>query len=346
MDETVDAKKRPDAALIAALEEADYHPIWDRFMAVTPIEPNATDTAHHWPWAKTEPFTERAAKEVPMEDAERRAIIPVNPDFQGATLTTTNMISAFTVLEPGDRALPHRHTFSAIRFATRSEGATTIVNGRRCEMHEGDVVLTPSMSWHGHINEGDRRTTWFDAADLPFINSQDLNFLEFGDERSSEDFWKVDEGAEGAWSGAGLKASNVRHDDPNSPKYRYPGEVTRATLDRMASGAEGAKVLRYTNPVTGGPVMTTLDLYMMRLTGTGSTQPRRATYNVICLVADGEGTSTVGEKTINWSKHDVFTIPHWTWVSHQAKGGDADLFLVTDRSIPELLGFVRIETRD
>ena len=45
------------------------------------------------------------------------------------------------VLDPGDRARPHRHTFAAIRFATRADGAATIVNGRRCDMREGDLIL-------------------------------------------------------------------------------------------------------------------------------------------------------------------------------------------------------------
>ena len=68
---------------------------------------------------------------VAMEDAERRAVIMCHPAFDGKIETTSNLISAFTVLQPGDKAPPHRHTAAAIRFATRCEGALTIVNGRR-----------------------------------------------------------------------------------------------------------------------------------------------------------------------------------------------------------------------
>ena len=60
--------------------------------------------------------------EVSIDDVERRALILVNPAFGGETVTTSNLIAAFTVLGPGDRARPHRHTFAAIRFATRAEG--------------------------------------------------------------------------------------------------------------------------------------------------------------------------------------------------------------------------------
>ena len=149
----------------------------------------------HWRWRDIEPFTERAAKEVGIEDVERRALILANPAFGGATVTTQNLIGAFTVLEPGDKAVPHRHTAAAIRFATRAEGAVTIVNGKRCEMHQGDLVLTPPMCWHGHINQGKRRTVWFDAANMPAICNLDASFFEPG-KRDDGRFWEV--GTEGS----------------------------------------------------------------------------------------------------------------------------------------------------
>src|SRR5207247_5477875 len=96
-----------------------------------------------------------------------RALILANPAFGGETVTTQNLIAAFTVLEPGDRAVPHRHTAAAIRFSTRADGAVTVVNGRRCEMKEGDLVLTPPMCWHGHINERVRRPPGTVAPHLP-----------------------------------------------------------------------------------------------------------------------------------------------------------------------------------
>ena len=44
--------------------------------------------------------------------------------------------------------------------------------------------------------------------------------------------------------------------------------------------------------------------------------------------------------TANWSRHDVFTVPHWTFAAHEAKGGDADLFVVSDRVVMERLGLL------
>jgi len=339
--------ERPDAALIASLESANFHPLWDRYKRITPIEPRAKDAPFHWLWRDLEPLTSRAAREVPIEDVERRAIILANPAFGGETVTTGNLIGAFTVLEPGDHAVPHRHTAAAIRFATRAEGSVTIVNGRRLEMRPGDLILTPPLCWHGHINESDHRTVWFDAANMPLINLLDASFFEPG-RRDEREFWKVDEGDERLWAEPGLAAdgdargtegSGIGH----SPKYRYPGEATRRLLGATSPGADGARTVRYVNPTTGGAVMPTLDCYAVRLSREVTTRRRRATFNAVCLVVDGEGRSTVGERTVEWSKHDVFTVPHWTWVSHQARGGDADLFVVTDRAVYERLELLREE---
>jgi gentisate 1,2-dioxygenase len=342
--ETAPSGERPDADLIRSLEAADIHPLWDRYQQITPIEPSATDAARIWRWRDFEPFTARAAAEVPVEDVERRALIMANPDFGGQTVTTQNLLSAFTVLEPGDRAVPHRHTAAAIRFSTRAEGAATIVNGRRCDMLPGDLILTPPMCWHGHINDSDHRIMWFDAANIPLMNTLDANFFEPGS-REDNAFWQVDEGDERLWDAAGLVSEGAGSAASHSPKYRYPGAATRRLLAASAPGPDGSRTVRYVNPVTGGSVMTTLDCYAVRLPDDAATQAKRGTWNAICLVVDGEGRSTVGGEMFEWSRHDVFTIPHWTWATHEAVGGEADLLVVTDRAVHERLDLVRQELR-
>ena len=334
--------RRADADLIEALETARIHPLWDRYKRITPVLPDAPDGAGVWRWRDIEPFAARAAREVAVEDIERRALILAHPAFGGETVTTGNLIAAFTVLEPGDRAVPHRHTASAIRFATRAEGAVTIVNGRRCAMLEGDLVLTPPMCWHGHINEGGDRTVWFDAANIPMVNALHANFFEPGS-RADNAFWEVDEGDERLWQEAGLEAEGHAHESAHSPKYRYPGAATRRLLDAAPAGADGAKTVRYVNPLTGGPVMPSLDCYARRLVAGKPTRPRRMLCSQLCLAVSGAGRSTVGEETFEWSRHDVFTVPQWSWARHEALGGDADLFVVTDRPARESLDLMRDE---
>jgi gentisate 1,2-dioxygenase len=209
-------------------------------------------------------------------------------------------------------------------------------------MKPGDLILTPPMCWHGHINESDHRIIWFDAANMPLIRAVDAHFFEPGD-ISNNAFWQVDAGEEELWAEAGLRVEGVAAGAMNSPKYRYPGEATRRLLASAPAGTDGMHVIRYVNPATGGAVMPTLDCYAARLHKGAPTRPKRATYTDVCLVVAGEGRSTIGDTAFDWSQHDVFTIPHWTLARHEAIGGDADLFMVTDKSAFERLDLVREE---
>ena len=342
MAEAALAEHRTTNSFVSELEAKHLHPLWDRYQRITPIRPNAPDAPFIWRWREVEPFLHRSVGEVSINDIERRALILAHPAFGAETTTTSTLLAAFTVLDPGDRARPHRHTGAAIRFATRAEGAVTIVNGRRCEMKAGDLILTPPMAWHGHINESDHRIIWFDAANMPLIRALDAHFFEPGDPRNNQ-FWQVDEAEEALWSEPGLVVEGMAGNGVNSPKYRYAGEATRRLLAVAPAGADGTRMVRYVNPATGGAVMPTLDCYAARLDRGVATRMRRGMYNVVCLVVSGEGRSQIGEESFEWSQHDVFTIPHWTWARHEAKGGDADLFMVTDKSAFERLDLVREE---
>src|SRR5438445_666438 len=138
-------------------------------------------------------------------------------------------------------------------------------------------------------------------------------------------------------------AQCLRVDEGNESGYRHSGEVTRRRPGEVSPGADDTLTVRYVDPLTRGSVMPTLDCYAVRLTPGVSSRRKRTTHNAVCLVVEGEGRSTIGDATFEWSKHDGFTIPHWTWASHQARGGNADLFVVTDRAVYERLELLREE---
>ena len=71
-------------------------------------------------------------------------------------------------------------------------------------------------------------------------------------------------------------------------------------------------------PMTGGAVLSTLDCYLLGLEKDRETRPVRTNCNGACVVAEGEGSSIIGEHTIQWGKNDVFTLPHGQWISHRA----------------------------
>ena len=70
---------------------------------------------------------------------------------------------------PGEIAPAHRHTQSALRFIVEGEGAYTAVDGERAYMNPGDLILTPSWSWHDHGHEGSDPMVWLDGLDIPQV---------------------------------------------------------------------------------------------------------------------------------------------------------------------------------
>ena len=122
-----------------------------------------------WKWDKIEPVVRSMADFVaPGKDAERRIVRIANPGVPELTATHTISI-AFQYLLPGEVAPAHRHSPNAMRFMIDGQGAYTTVNGDKCTMHPGDLILTPAGDWHDHGNEGTGPVMWMDILDSPVV---------------------------------------------------------------------------------------------------------------------------------------------------------------------------------
>jgi len=322
-----------------AMEAASVVPLWERFRGGMAHEPTGRPP-FIWRWADLGPLTERTAHEVPMEHVERRVLTLDSPHFQGdGAGTTTNVVGAVQTLLPGETARLHRHSGNALRFIMSGNGAETIVDGKHCLMNERDLVLTPLWSWHGHVHNGDDRIVWFDALDIPLFRHMNAAFAEEGPPHNLPP-----QAPDTAFANGGL-TPQVEGEAPRySPMFRYPWEAVQATLAEMPAASDGSRTLRYTNPHTGGTAMTLLDCFMIAPGKGKETRPYRTTASAICVVADGEGTTTVGEHKVSWQRNDIFTLPNWNWISHMAASDDARLFMVSDRDAIGRLGMLREET--
>jgi len=58
----------------------------------------------------------------------------------------------------------------AIRFVVEGHGAATVVEGEPLPMEPGDLITTPSWTWHDHKNTGDTPIIWLDGADGPMLH--------------------------------------------------------------------------------------------------------------------------------------------------------------------------------
>ena len=325
------------------LARSNLQPLWDRYDRLLTPEPQVPDHAAHWRWRDLLPHIDRAASEIPMNKSERRVLMLTNPAFDGKPFATTNLFAGIQILNPGERAPVHRHSASAMRFVLEGTGAATIVDGQHCDMLPGDLILTPNWCWHEHRNDSATRCLWLDALDLPLAVSMGAIFSERGQASNQRNaLWHIEDNA---FANAGLLPDTTAQRNAYSPMFRYPWARTLAALLQAPERADGSRRVRYVDPTTGEPAIPTLDCYLWQLAKANPTTSFRSSANCVFAVVEGEGISEIGDRSIRWQKNDVFTVPHWTWASHQASAG-ARLFYFTDREVLRRLNWLREETRE
>ena len=338
----------PYADFIASLAEVQSQPLWDRYHRITTRQPQSPVAAHLWAWAAMEPHIERAVADVAMADAERRVLLFADPAASASVDTMRNLSGGLQTLMPGEVAHAHRHTLAALRFVMSGHGAVTIVNGQPCLMNEGDLVLTPSWCWHEHTHPGAGRMVWFDGLDLPLSHHFDSMFFEMGapglaavQPPQTRAPMASSDGVTLLPDAPDTSAATARDDAVKPGRFRFSAERAYAALEKSAPRSDGSRLLRYVDAVSQGAVLPTLDCYLLGLEASKPTHKRRTTASAICVVAQGQGTSTIGDKTLAWKRNDVFTLPHWQWATHTATSRSAKLFLMSDRELLAGTGYLR-----
>jgi gentisate 1,2-dioxygenase len=325
----------------AAMKRHGVGALWE-VQAAEASNPPPKDVALHWRWRDLQMLIDMTAQVVDTEQAERRVLMLQNPAHghggRGGS-ATPNLTANLQILLPGEKARPHRHTIHALRFVMEGTGATTFVDGKACPMEPGDMILTPAWTWHEHVHNGRARMVWFDGLDAPLRRHMNAAAFEPG---PAHDVPETAQDA--AFAAAGMVPGGTRPKD-YSPIFRYPWSSARPALTHAPAAADGTRTLRYVNPETGGPAMSLLDCFLMSLPKSIESKAVRTSADMVCVVAEGSGTSIVGDKTISWEKNDVFTVPHDAWFTHKAGGDEAVLFVMTDRDLKSRLGFLNEETK-
>jgi gentisate 1,2-dioxygenase len=252
------------------------------------------------------------------------------------------MFAGLQLILPGEIARCHRHVASALRFVIEGRGAYTSVEGERTDMTPGDFILTPSWMFHDHGNAGDEPVVWLDGLDVPMVNLFDTSFA--GHPGPSAQPATVEPGASRARYGANMLPVDYAPSSSSSPVFSYPYSRSREVLEVMARTAaphpcHGTKT-RFVNPVTGGHPMPTIAAFMQLLPAGFDGRRYRATDATVYSVVEGEGTTTVGETRYAWGPRDIFVVPSWAPVSHQATR-ESVLFSMSDRAAQQALGLWR-----
>jgi gentisate 1,2-dioxygenase len=257
--------------------------------------------------------------------------------------TTHTMLMTLQLLKPGEIAHDHRHNFAALRFILNGRGAYTVVEGEEIPMAEGDLILTPSMTWHGHRNGGEP-VVWLDGLDNPLLFLlQAITWeaypggLQPIKERSDHTAPRVGT-TRPAWEKIAERPSYNLH---------YKWQDTYEKLQQLRNGPcspfDGVAI-EYVNP-EGGHTMPTMSCGMQMLRPSEATKTHRHNYSVVYHAFRGSGATMIDGQRFEWQRGDCFVVPLWAWHSHQnsSQSDEALLFSVSDMPVMAALKLLREE---
>jgi gentisate 1,2-dioxygenase len=295
-----------------------------------------------WKWKDVYESLMRAGEVVSMEQAERRTVRLLNPALRDRQATTHTLQFSFQYVKPGEHARPHRHTAAALRFILKGNGAYTTVNGQKCVMEEGDLILTPQLSWHDHTNDSGKPIIWLDGLDIPLVQSlQQLLF-----EPYPENAQRIEKTSEEV----AISYGHVRLvGAPAAEFFHYKWSDTYRGLNALVEAANPDRFdgyfFEYRNLATGGPTMPTIQCGLSLLHPGQETEAHRHTSTVIYHVFRGRGSSFVGDERFDWETGDSFVVPLWYPHRHlnRTTSEEAILFSMSDAPVLRSLGLYREE---
>ena len=334
---------------------------WAQRRDIELLAPRSRVQACKWSWLDIEPRLRAAADLVPIEEAERRALVFANPGLEGKPYISHTLFAAYSLYNPGETAPVHRHTPSASRFVLEGNGGYTTVGGEKITMSRGDLILTPSGLWHDHGNEGQEAVIWVDVLNVPLVESLDATIFEFEyaepsrcdpavQERRNRQTVREPAGySSSLYSTGGVKPLFVSHQrgvTEHSPQFVYRWGDTRKALEAMRN-YEGSPydgiLVEYVDPITGGPVMPSMSFRSQLLRRNETTNRQRKMASTVYCVLEGRGVSEISGRRFEWESNDVFVVPSWAWHHHFAGPDGAVLYSVTDEPAMKKLGLYRHE---
>ena len=306
-------------AYCAWLSEAGLDAPWSQSAASRPASPSRVQP-YCWRWADVEPRL-RASPQfaVTGNGAERRLLRFANPGVPERTSANT-LSAAVQYLLPGETSPAHRETPNTLRFMLNGHGAYTVVDGHKCVMAPGDLVLAPSMTWHEHGNEGSEPVIWLDGHDAPLVGYLEILKKEPAEESAA--------------------ASRVAKRVPRTVHYKWDDAYSRLLQQAEAAANPFDDVIvEYHDPVNGESVLPTIGCYLQMIRRGVDTRAHSQTSTAIYQVVRGSGTTTIGDARYDWDAGDVFVVPPNLPHAHAQRGGEpAILFSMQDVPLLEALG--------
>lgn len=328
--------------LNAWLRERNIQGYWDRDDGFGPPQ----FKPFLWKWSDIYPGMMKATEVVSMEDTFRRNMGLRNPSL--GPRGGSNIVLGLQCVLPGEFAKAHKHSAAAIRFVVQGgEGAFTVVEGEPMAMLDGDLITTPSLTFHDHVNDSDRPVIWLDGLDTRLASLAKQFRQEYPGDQQPRD------------QPPGLSTRLIGHVRPTwiksphqTPPYRYGWIETYAALTALKESEDEPDPydgyhLVYTHPLTGGPTLPTYACEIELLTPRFAGKAHRHNCTTVYHVFRGRGATVIDGERFDWEQGDFFVVPPWAQHAHQNGAvEDAILFSVTDWPTTKALGLYAEETAE
>ena len=298
-----------------AVHQPDDPPLFTR-------EPVSAMQACHWRAADIAGLLQQIGANLKLEaGGNRRTLRLTNPGY--AYGTTPTFWCSIQYILPGEVATAHRHEATALRFIMQGSGAETIVDGVQYPMNQGDLVLTPSWTFHDHEHHGSAPMVWLDVLDISLVRSLEAVFFE-------------------PFPGPRQAVTSVA--GPNAP-LAFTKSWAEEQLRAIPADPFDGVLLEYTNRTTGGAPLPTIGTALQLLRPGIRTRTHRHTGSAVSYVVRGEGTTFINDHRFDWGPGDFIALPPWAThaSANRSAERDAVLFVVSDFPVLKALGLWREE---
>ena len=315
------------------LKNLNLVPLWPSLRAVLPPQvPTRQTQPTCWAYRDLKPLLLQAGELTPIEKAERRVLVLANPGHGLENMkASAAMYLGMQLLLPGEWAPSHKHTPNAVRMIVEGEGAYTTVDGEKCPMSRGDLILTPTGLWHEHGHDGSDPVVWLDVLDLPLVYYMEASYHINGERQTVQP-------GRGDRQNTRAGIAPTRMFDRSSKAYpmlRYPWADTRAALQALAEDDPALESVQvtYTNPETGGDAENILGFYALMLRpGQSLRLPARSPAQVFHLI-EGAVQAQIVDRSFTLAEADTCCAPGYEAVTLKNLRADAPAFVfIADES--------------
>jgi gentisate 1,2-dioxygenase len=324
---------------VQALARQNLVPLWPSLRALLPAgKPRPATRATHWAYEGLRPLLLKAGELTPIEKAERRVLVLANPGHGLERMQASAAIYlGMQLLLPGEWAPAHRHTPNAVRMVVEGEGAYTTVDGRKCPMRRGDLILTPTGLWHEHGHDGDQPVVWLDVLDLPLVHYLEASYHVDGPRQALRDCAEPD-------ARAGLRPTPVfeRASSAGYPLLRYPWDEARAALVEQAQAEPDREAVRltYVHPETGEPAQNILGFSALMLRPGQTLRLRARSPAQVFHLIEGAVEVQVEDQRFALAEADTCCAPGYTPVqlANRSPSAPAFVFIADEEPLHRKLG--------